>query len=53
MGYIRRDISLGCDRVEPEACQCTALVIRARAEGIAVLLRASPCSVHGGSALRF
>jgi hypothetical protein len=38
MGYIRRDISLGREKLEPELCQCTALVSGARAAGTSARL---------------
>jgi hypothetical protein len=44
MGYIRRDISLGRERLQPELCQCTALVSRARAAGTSAKWGVKRCS---------
>jgi hypothetical protein len=45
MGYIRLDISLGRERLEPELCQCTALVSGARAASTLAKRGAKPCCI--------
>jgi hypothetical protein len=53
MGYIRSNISLDRDSVEPEVCQCTALVIRACSASASARRHVSRCSKRGNAALRF